>query len=272
LDGARLVTPLLAKVLVSQKALGKEFSEDQEKYFLRVVEQRGGLGSPARAAEIINGLYKSLTSSNGTVTPENYQTFLAAAKTAGNRLTSQSLYSDFEPIIAEMGERAGTGLSYVYTTANGNAKRQSAMNELIRLGAWDKSKIIFNKMDGVKAFKNGANPLRPDLANLLATSPLDFYREIRKMYVANGVKDIQLENARVWGGTGGALFNEFEKKGPQFFEDARKTYAGTMNLDDVHKMVMGGMMGSQQQLSAEWDNLKLSLAQSGARLTFSQRH
>jgi hypothetical protein len=266
LEGAKLMTPLLAKVLVAQKAMGKEFSEDQEKYFLRVVEQGGGLSSPQRAAEITNGLFKSLTSSNGIVTPENFQTFIAATKGASNRLTAQSLFGDFEPIIAEMGERGGTGLYNIFKSANGGNKNQAVMHELIRLGAWDKSQIIFNKVDGVKAFKNGANPLRANLADKLATDPVGFYQEIRKLYVANGVKDIQLENTRLWGGAGGALFNQFEKMGPKFFEDARKTYAGTMGVDDVHKMVMDGLLGSRETLHAETENFNLSLAESGGAL------
>lgn len=266
LEGAKIMTPLLAKVLVAQKALGKEFSEDQEKYFLRVVEQGGGLSSPQRAAEITNGLFKALTSSNGIVTPENFQTFIAATKGASNRLSAQSLFGDFEPIIAEMGERGGTGLYNIFRSANGGNKNQSVMHELIRLGAWDKSQIIFNKVDGVKAYKNGANPLRPELADKLATDPVGFYQEIRKLYVAKGVKDIQLENTRVWGGTGGALFNQFEKMGPKFFEDARKTYAGTMALDDVHKMAMGGLQGAREGFNAATENFTLSLAQGGDAL------
>lgn len=264
LEGAKLVTPLLARIFVTQKAVGQEFTPEQEKYLLRVVEQQGGLASPQRAADIIGGLFKALTSSNGIVSPENYQTFLSAAKTSGNQLSARSLFSDFEPIIAEMGERAGTGLSGAYSNLNGINKSQQRMHELIRLGMWDRSKIIFNKVDGVKAFKNGENPLRAELAKQLAEDPVDFYfKSVRPRYVKGGVKDFNRENLMVFGGTGGALFNQFEKMGQKFFDDARKTYDGTMGLGEAHSMVVDGMLGSKERLHAATEDFNLSLATAG---------
>jgi len=265
LKGAKMMAPLLARLMVTSKSLGQELSPDQERYFLRFIEQSGGMTNPQRAAELTGGLFRAIVSSGGNVDPSNYQGFLARAGTSGMRLSSRAMFADFEPLIAEMHDSAGVGLATAYSRVNGMVKNQAAMRELIRLGAWDQGKIIFNKVDGIKAFKNGENPLRPELANRLATDPVTFYMEMQKRYAAAGVKDVQRENLMLFGKTGGALFNLIDKQLPTILK-SRSAYEQTVGLGEAHGLVMDGLLGSKEKWAASFDDFKLGLAESGGVL------
>lgn len=268
--GAKLMAPIMAKLMVTSKSLGKELSPDQEQYFLRFIEQRGGTNNPKTGAVTADGLFRALMSSGGTVDPANYQTFMSAAGVSGMHLTPQALYADFEPLIAELHQGAGVGLMKAFTRANGNVQNQPAMREFIRLGAWDRSKVVFNKVDGIKQLKG--NPLRADLAEQLATSPVDFYKSIQKLYAAKGIKgkEIDRENLLLFGGTGGKLFSEMQQK-MQTIDRSRGAYAQTMGLDDSYKMVSEGLMGQREALHAATDDFNLQLAEGSGAVDFFTR-
>ncbi|NOW46196.1 hypothetical protein FHW96_002354 [Novosphingobium sp. SG751A] len=263
---AKLMAPIMARLSVSMTALGQELTPELERDLLRVVEMQGGLSNPKRAAELTDGLFRALISSGGNVNASNYQGFLARAGTAGMSLSKQALFADFEPLIAEMHDTAGVGLMTAYSRANGMVKNQAAMREMIRLGAWDQSKIIFNKVDGIKAFKNGENPLRSDLAATLQNSPVDFYIQMRKRYADAGVKDIQRENMMLFGNTGSKLFNLIEKQLDTLMK-SRAAYSQTLGIGETHQMVIGGILGEKEKYQASLDNFNLSLAESGGVLS-----
>uniref|UniRef100_UPI000AD8C12A hypothetical protein n=1 Tax=Novosphingobium rosa TaxID=76978 RepID=UPI000AD8C12A len=265
LAGAKVMAPIMAKLMTTSKALGHELSEDQERYFLRFIEQAGGMNSPERAAQLSDGLFRAIQSSGGNVNPANYQSFLAKAGTAGMKLTAQSMFADFEPLIAELHESAGVGLTGVYSRANGMVKNQAAMRELVRLGAWDNGKIIYNKVDGIKAFKNGENPLRADLAKQLQESPVDFYVSLRKRYEAAGVKDIQRENMLLFGREGGKLFNLIDKQLPTILK-SRAAYQKTEGLEQAYGQTKDSFFGRQGQMTAAWQNFLVVAGTKGGML------
>ncbi|RVU03918.1 hypothetical protein EOE18_13755 [Novosphingobium umbonatum] len=266
LAGAKLMAPLIARLNVSMKALGQEMTPELERDLLRVVEMQGGLTNPKKAAELTDGLFRAIISSGGNVDATNYQTFLGAAGSSANGLSKRALFADFEPLIAEMHQSAGVGLYTAWKRANGMVKSQPAMREMIRLGAWDKDKIIFNRVDGIKEFKNGQNPFRADLAKDLNESPVDFYLKMRAMYKAKGVTDINRENVMLFGGTGGKLFNLIEKQLSVIME-ARGSYDKTLGIGETHQMVVEGMLGANAKLDASIENIKISFAETGGALS-----
>lgn len=265
LAGAKMMGPILAKLMTTSKALGHELSEDQERHFLRFIEQAGGTTDPKRAASLADGLFRAIQSSGGNVDPANYQSFMAKAGSAAGKLSARSMFADFEPLIAELHESAGVGLEGIYSRANGMNHNQAAMREMIRLGAWDKDTIVWNKMGGIKDFKNGANPLKANLANELATSPVDFYMSLRKLYQATGVKDIQRENRLLYGKSGGLLLNLIEKQLPTILK-SREAYKKTEGLETAYNQTKDSFFGRQGQMTAAWQNFLVVAGTKGGLL------
>lgn len=250
LKGARMMAPMMAKMAATMKASGKEMGEEQERYFLRFVEQAGGTTDPRRAKELTDGLFRAIQSSGGTVDAAAYQGFLARAGTSGMKLSARTMFADFEPLIAEMHDSAGVGLQGAYSRMNGMVKNQASMRELIRLGLWNKDAIIWNKMGGIKDFKNGANPMGKDAAAMLSSDPVEFYRKyVLSAYKKRGVTDIERENMLLFGKTGGALFNLINKQLPTILR-SREAFNKTQSLDQAYNTTKDSFFGQQGQMVA----------------------
>lgn len=250
LRGAKMMAPMMAKMAATLKASGKELGEEQERYFLRFIEQAGGTTDPKRAAALTDGLFRAIQSSGGTVDPAAYQSFLAKAGTAGAKLSTRTMFADLEPIIAEMREGAGVGLQTAYSRLNGMVRNGPAMREMLRLGLWEKDSVIFNQMGGVKDFKNGVNPLRKDAAAMMATDPVEFYRKfVLPAYQKRGITDIERENRLLFGGTGGSFFNLINKQMATVLH-SRDAYAKTQGLDDAYNTTKDSFFGQQGQMTA----------------------
>ena len=266
LKGAKVMAPLMAKMAATLRASGKALDEEQERYFLRFIEQAGGTTDPRRAASLTDGLFRAIQSSGGTVDAAAYQGFLARAGTAGMKLSTRSMFADFEPLIAELHDAAGVGLQTAYSRVNGMVKNQAAAREMIRLGLWDRDKIIFNQVGGIKEFKRGENPLRADAANAMASDPIEFYRKhILPAYQQNGVKDVQRENMMLFGRTGGALFNLIDKQLPTILR-SRDAYARTQSLDRAYTQTKDGFFGEGGQMSAAWQDFVVVAGTKGGLL------
>lgn len=250
LRGAKMMAPMMAKMAATLKASGKELGEEQERYFLRFVEQAGGTVDPRRAKELTDGLFRAIQSSGGTVDPAAYQGFLARAGTSGMRLSARTMFADFEPLIAELHDSAGVGLQTAYSRMNGMVKNQAAARELLRLGLWNKDSVIFNQMGGIKDFKNGANPMGKDAAAMLSSDPVEFYRKfVLAAYQKRGVTDIERENMLLFGKTGGALFNLINKQMPTILR-SREAFNKTQGLDDAYNTTKDSFFGQQGQMTA----------------------
>lgn len=264
LVGAKLMAPLMAKLMTTSKALGHELSEDQEKYFLRFIEQAGGLNSPQRAAQLTDGLFRALQSSGGNVNPANYQSFLARAGIAGQNLSSRAMFADFEPLIAEMHDSAGVGLQTAYKQATGIKANSRAAAEFLKLGVWDKNKVILNNLGGVKS--TTGNPLTADAAKLMATDPVEFYRKvILPAYQKAGITDHQRENAVLFGGTGGTLFNLIDKQMPTLLK-SRAGYEKTQGLQQAYGQTQEGFFGQQGKMRVAWQDFMVTAGTKGGLL------
>jgi hypothetical protein len=265
LAGAKLMAPMMARLMTTSKALGHELTEDQERYFLRFVEQAGGVNDPRRAAALADGLFRAIQSSGGNVDPANYQAFMARAGTAGMRLSARSMFADFEPLIAELHESAGVGLQSAYARMNGLIKNSTGAAELLRLGVWDKSAVELNSLGGVKRFIGGRNPLSQGMADSLATSPVDFYMQLRDRYAKAGIKDVQRENMLLFGRTGGQLFNLIEKQLPTILK-SRAAYQRTQGLDQAYNQTKDSFFGQGGQMNAAWKNFLVTAGTRGGLL------
>ncbi|RSU73155.1 hypothetical protein BRX37_16510 [Sphingomonas sp. S-NIH.Pt3_0716] len=266
LRGAKVMAPLMAKMAATLRATGKPLDEEQERYFLRFIEQAGGTTDPRRAASLTDGLFRAIQSSGGTVDAAAYQGFLARAGTAGMKLSTRSMFADFEPLIAELHDAAGVGLQTAYSRVNGMVKNQAAAREMIRLGLWDRDKIIFNQVGGIKEFKRGENPLRADAANSMASDPIEFYRKfVLPAYQQNGVKDVQRENMMLFGRTGGQLFNLIDKQLPTILR-SRDAYARTQSLDKAYNQTKDGFFGEGGQMRAAWQDFMIAAGSQGGLL------
>jgi len=267
LAGAKLMAPIMAKLNVASKAMGHELGEDQERYFLRFIEQAGGANDPRRAKALADGLFRALQSSGGTVQAGDYQSFLARAGSSGMKLSARAMFADFEPLIAELHESAGVGLMSAWSRANGMVKNKAAMNEMTRIGLWDASKITLDKLGGVKSFVGGQNPMNAAASAMLSTDPAEFYRKfVLPAYAKAGVKDATRENVMLFGRTGGTLFNLIDKQMPTILK-SRAAYQRTQSLDKAYNDTKGSFFGAQGQMTAAWKDFLVVAGQKGGLLS-----
>lgn len=267
-SGAKLMAPILAKIHVASKALKNDFSEEQERGLLRFIEQNGGTNDPKRAAQIADGVFRAVQSSGGNLNFADYQSFFSKASTSAFKLSSRSLFSDFEPLIAELHERAGAGLRIGYNRMNGITGMQNAGSaEMLRLGLWDKNKVILNSQGGVKRFVQGQNALGDANSALLSASPVDFYNQvILPAYKRAGVKDIERENAMLFGpAQGGQLFNQIQRMMPTLLR-SRSSFDKTQGIDQAYETVNQGFFGQQGKMTAAWENFMVVAGSKGGLL------
>lgn|GEM_PF-5635238 len=266
LKGARLFAPVMAKIHVAMRATGQELSDEQGRYLLRFVEQAGGMNDARRAKEIADGVFRALQSSGGNVKPADYQSFMARAGSSGMKLSSRSLFADFEPLIAELKQSAGVGLMGTYMRMNGMTKNNAANAEMLRLGLWDKNKVVLNSLGGVKSFVNGQNPLGEQRAQMLATDPVEFYRNvILPAYREKGVTDVTRENVLLFGRTGSLLFNLIDKQLPTILK-SRHAYQKAQGIDQAYATSQTGFDGAMGRMGAAWSDFLVVAGTKGGLL------
>jgi len=249
--GARLMAPILARLAFASKAMGVEMPHEEERYLLRFIEQAGGMNDPKRAAAIADGVFRALQSSGGTVKASGYQMFMSAAGTSGMKLSQRSLFADFEPLIGELHERAGTGLMSSYLRINGVGRiLQQPANEMRRLGIWS------GKTPGM----NGANTAQ------FASDPVEFYRNVMlPAYAKAGVKDVQKENALVFGRSGGMLFNLIDKQLPTILR-SRSANQKAQGIDQAYNGAKNSFFGQTGQMTAAWKDFLVVAGSKGGLL------
>jgi len=253
-NAAILMAPMMAKLAVANKAMGREMSEDQEKYFLRFIEMGGGLNSPARAAQLTDGLFRALGSSGNTLQASDFQEFLSNAGSAGRTLTARSIFADNEPIIQMLGGKtAGAGLGMAYRMATGIKTNSKAAAEYLRLGLWNKNNVVFNKLGGIKSTKG--NPLKGDAMNALSDSPIDFYKNfILPEYFKHGIVTEQqrnFENARLFGTSGSKYYGQVDATMGKVL-NSRQSFEKAQSLDKAYNGTKDSFFGQTGQMTAAW--------------------
>jgi len=251
ISGARTMVPILARMSFAAKAMGMEVPEEQERYLLRFIEQAGGMNDPHRAASIADGVFRALQSSGGTVQASDYQQFMAAAGTAGMKLSQRAMFADFEPLIGELHAGAGVGLMSAYLRVNGVGRmlRQPAA-EMRRLGLWT----------------GGRNGMSDANTALFAGDPVEFYRNvILPAYAKAHINDPQRENALVFGRTGGMLFNLIDKQMNAIMR-SREAYAQSQGINPAYQQAKDSFFGQKGQMTAAWQDFLVVAGSKGGVL------
>lgn len=260
---AQMVTPLLAKMKFGNEVLyGKEGASNIEGKFLdmlRVIELRRGLNSTGEFSKQANMIQQVLTTSGGRVDATQYLNLIKTGGVAAKSLTNEAMYYQLEPIIQEMGGfRVGTGLMSAYTNLIvGRMLGKKPMEELMRLGLLDKSKVKMNENTGhIKEFMSGALMG----SDTLMSSPVDFLE--KTLLPAFAKKGITKENDvlrelgliftnRTASNLFGTMYLQLAniRKGEIMSKKA-------MNIDQVNAAAMGTYAGKEKEFTAAWTDFK----------------
>ena len=265
LRGAKMAAPMLAKIDFIGKALDGESASKMHssaQAMLRFIDMQGGLNDPDRFNQIANAGYKAIRSSGGNIDWEQYRQFRARGASAAANLSDEALFGEFEPIIQELkGSTAGFALRTAYNRLNGIIRLPNqAAHELVGMGAWDNSKIVWNSMGGIKSFKG--NPLVD--SDLYAKDPVAWYEK----HVLPAYDKLKLsqeertrENALIFGSTGGNLFSIIERQNPAIHRSV-DSWRKALGVDASVDVAKGTVDGQLVNLTAQWATLMKDLGAS----------
>ena len=268
LEGAKLAAPMLAKIQFSSAGLDEESKakmKTQSLAMLRFVEMRGGLKDAETFNRIADSGWKAIQSSGGNVNFEQLRQFMARGGVAAQGLSDAALYGKLEPVIGELkGSTAGNAWMTSYNRLVGGVRIPNQVAHMLAdSGIWDKSKIEWNSMGGIKQFKG--NPLK-DMATL-SSDPVAFYeKNILPMYAKrNGGKGLDVaergrENTMIFGRTGGMMFSLIDR---QLATIHRSTDAWqkALGVDPSSKVASQTLAGKEVALEANWKRLQLALGE-----------
>ena len=258
LRGAKMAAPMLGKIDFIGKTLdgeGASKMHSSAQAMLRFIDMQGGLNDPERFNQIANAGFKAIRSSGGNIDWEQYRQFRARGASAAANLTDEALFGEFEPIIQELkGSTAGFALRTAYNRLNGIIRLPNqAAHELIDVGAWDPSKIVFNSQGGIKSFKG--NPLVD--SDLFARDPIAYYEKyILPYYNKRGLsaEERTRENALIFGSTGGNLFNIVERQNVAIHRSV-ESYRKALGIDASVDVAKATVDGKLVDLTAKWATL-----------------
>lgn len=264
LAAAKMAAPMIARMAFASRGLdehSREATEAKQMDMLRFVEQAGGLKSAARFNQLLNSGFKAVQSSGGNVDFTQYRQFMARGGSSAMNLSARSLFADLEPIIGEMkGSTAGTALMTTFNRLNGIVKLPNQVShELVNNGLWDGSKIVWNSQGGIKSFSG--NPIRN--GSLLGTDPVEYYRTmVQPMYARMNLDTAQrtVENAKIFGRTGGAMFNLIERQMPTIMR-SREAFNRARGIDQSYRAAGGRASGKEFDLEKREADLKLKIGQ-----------
>ena len=268
LEGAKLAAPMLAKIDFATRALDGETRAKMlasAMAMLRFIENQGGLKDAGTFNSIADAGWKAIQTSGGNVNWEQLRQFKARGGVAAQGLSNEALYGEMEPIIGEMkGSTAGNALMTGFNRLIGAVRVPNQVAHLLAdNGIWDKSKIVWNSMGGIKAFKG--NPLIN--MDLLSESPRAFYEKIilpmyAKMNNGKGLNQTERnrENLMIFGRTGGAMYSLIDRQ----LETMHKSVAAqakALGVDASVNVAGQTLAGREIDYEAKLANLKLELGQ-----------
>mgnify|MGYP000318318923 CR=1 FL=1 len=264
LSAAKMAAPMMARMTFASRGLderSREATETKTMDMLRFVEQAGGLRSPRRFGELLDAGFRAVQSSGGNVDFTQYRQFMARGGSSALSLSNLSLFADLEPIIGEMkGSTAGNALMTAFNRMNGIVRVPNQIaHELVKNGLWDGSKIIWNNQGGIKQFTG--NPMVN--AQQFGSDPVDYYRnQVLPMYARMGIDPQQrvIENAKIFGRTGGAMFNLIDKQLPTILR-SREAFNRSRGIDQSYRAAGGRASGKEFDLEKREADLKLKIGQ-----------
>jgi hypothetical protein len=188
---------------------------------------------------------------------EQLRQFKNTAGSAGYHLTEDAL-ARLEPIMGELkGGGAGTALATSMGRLNGIVKLPNQIAHLLtEHGVWDASKVEWNAQGGIKRLRG--SPMSVENAKLFQENPELFYEKVmRPIYekMKLSANEITIENAAIFGRTGGKLFNAIENQLTVVHKsiEAINAMKGlNASVDEARK----SLSGQEQEFGAAWADFK----------------
>jgi hypothetical protein len=165
------------------------------------------------------------------------------------------MYAMAEPIIGELkGSTAGNSLSTAYNRAHAILKVPSqGVNEYLKLGLWDKSKVQLTSLGGIKRLKG--DPLID--AEGYDTNFIKWYFE----HVAPVYDKMKLtanqrirENALLFGSTGGNAFSLVDRQ-RDLIGASFAAFGKAHHIDQGYEDAANTPSGKSVAIAAEWSKL-----------------
>lgn len=265
LDGAKLAAPILSKLNALDGALDDESasrSAASNLSMLRFVESAGGLKSQSEFNRLANIGYKLKVGSGDTVDWQQLQQFEKTGGSAAINLTGEGL-ARIEPSISTLGGgRVGTSLATGFGRLEGIVKNLPVpvIDELLKNHIWDRSKVELNSKGGVSKFLDMNGPMSAANSKLLTENPEGFYEQVIRPVYAKMHLDaagVIRQNALIYGRTGGALANEWEKQLATIGR-AVSAFNKTLSIDAAGLQLPKSLTGQEQEFEAAWTDFKTS--------------
>ncbi len=263
LAGARIAAPILSRLNALDAGLDGESaarSASSNMAMLRFVESAGGLKSQAEFKRLADIGYRLKVGSGDTVDWQQLQQFERRGGSSAINLTGEGL-ARLEPSIATLGgASAGTALATQFGRLQGIIRGLPVpvIDEMLKYGIWDKSKVELNSKGGIAKFLDPHGPLANQNAKMLAEDPEGFYEKvIRPIYEKMGLDaaGITRQNALLYGRTGGALANEWEKQ-LQTIQRAAAAFNKTLGIDAAGGKLKDSLTGQELEFQAAWTDFK----------------
>lgn len=263
LEGAKIAAPILSKINALDASLDDESaarSHSSNLAMLRWVEAAGGLKSQAEFNRLANIGYKLKVGSGDTVDWQQLQQFQKRGGSAAINITGEGM-ARLEPSISTLGgSTSGTALATMFGRLQGIVKNLPVpvIDELLKSGVWDKSKVLLNSHGGIAKFLDPKGPLSGENSKLLAENPEAFYEKvIRPIYAKMNLdaSGVIRQNALIYGRTGGALANEWEKQ-LQTIQRALEAFNKTLDINAASKGLPDSLTGQQKEFDAAWTDFK----------------
>lgn len=263
LEGAKLAAPILSKLNALDASLDDEsaaHSRTSNLAMLRYVESAGGLKSQAEFNRLANIGYRLKIGSGDTVDWQQLQSFQKRGGSAAINISGEGM-ARIEPSISTLGgNTSGTALATGFGRLQGIVKNLpvSVIDELLTNQIWDKSKVQLNSKGGIAKFLDPRGPLSPENSKLLAENPEGFYEQvIRPVYAKMNLDaaGVIRQNALIYGRTGGALANEWEKQ-LQTIQRAVSAFNKTLDINAATAKLPDSLTGQEKEFTAAWTDFK----------------
>jgi hypothetical protein len=263
LDGAKLAAPILSKLNALDGALDEESaarSHSSNLAMLRYIESAGGLKSQEEFNRLANMGYRLKVGSGDTVDWQQLQQFQKRGGSSTINVSGEGM-ARLEPSISTLGgSTAGTALATAFGRLQGVVKNLpvSVIDEFLKNDIWDKSKVQLNSKGGISKFLDPNGPMSADRSKLLSENPEGFYEQvIRPVYAKMNLDaaGVIRQNAMIYGRTGGALANEWEKQ-LQTIQRAVAAYNKTLGIDAASLNLPPTLTGQEKEFNAAWTDFK----------------
>jgi hypothetical protein len=269
LAGAKLAAPILSKLNALDGSLDDESaarSAASNLSMLRFVESAGGLKSQAEFNRLANIGYRLKVGSGDTVDWQQLQQFEKTGGSSVINMTGEGL-ARIEPSISTLGGgRVGTSLATGFGRLEGIIRGLPVpvIDELLKSGVWDPSKVELNSRGGVAKFLDPHGPMSAGMSKMLSENPEGFYEQvIRPIYAKMNLDaaGVIRQNALIYGRTGGALANEWEKQ-LGTIEKAVAAFQKTLDISAATAKLPDSVSGQEQEFEAAWKDFKTQFGQS----------